>query len=140
MSGASERANGRASGPVLQSVFLAVIDHSVLFRRYDTFIRGLTPGPSTRLVLLTRNEEKSGKYQPFLLQVTRQTFLAHLQLFQEMRQQLAQRVISHAALRHSTTWDESQWATVQAFIAIFFHFGEAFGVPGPRWELRALAS
>ena len=29
MSGASERANGRASGPVLQSVFLAVIDHSV---------------------------------------------------------------------------------------------------------------
>ena len=29
VSGASERANGRASGPVLQSVFLAVIDHSV---------------------------------------------------------------------------------------------------------------
>ena len=29
MSGASKRANGRASGPVLQSVFLAVIDHSV---------------------------------------------------------------------------------------------------------------
>ena len=28
MSGASERANGRASGPVLQSVFLAVLDHS----------------------------------------------------------------------------------------------------------------
>ena len=28
MSGARERANGRASGPVLQSVFLAVIDHS----------------------------------------------------------------------------------------------------------------
>ena len=30
MSGASERANGRASGPVLQSVFLAVFDHSDL--------------------------------------------------------------------------------------------------------------
>ena len=30
MSGASERANGRASGPVLQSVFLAVLDHSVV--------------------------------------------------------------------------------------------------------------
>ena len=30
MSGASERANGRASGPVLQSVFLAVLDHSGL--------------------------------------------------------------------------------------------------------------
>ena len=30
MSGASERANGRASGPVLQSVFLAVIDHSAM--------------------------------------------------------------------------------------------------------------
>ena len=28
VSGVSERANGRASGPVLQSVFLAVIDHS----------------------------------------------------------------------------------------------------------------
>ena len=28
MSGASERANGRANGPVLQSVFLVVIDHS----------------------------------------------------------------------------------------------------------------
>ena len=28
VSGANERANGRASGPVLQSVFLAVIDHS----------------------------------------------------------------------------------------------------------------
>ena len=29
MSGASERANGGASGPVLQSVLLAVFDHSV---------------------------------------------------------------------------------------------------------------
>ena len=29
VSGASERVNGRASDPVLQSVFLAVIDHSV---------------------------------------------------------------------------------------------------------------
>ena len=28
VSGASERAIGRASGPVLQSVFLAVLDHS----------------------------------------------------------------------------------------------------------------
>ena len=28
VSGASERANERASGPVLRSVFLAVIDHS----------------------------------------------------------------------------------------------------------------
>ena len=31
VSGASERANGRASGPVLQSVFLAVFDHSVMW-------------------------------------------------------------------------------------------------------------
>ena len=30
VSGASEQVNGRASGPVLQSVFLAVINHSVL--------------------------------------------------------------------------------------------------------------
>ena len=29
MSSASKRANGRASGPVLQSVILAVLDHSV---------------------------------------------------------------------------------------------------------------
>ena len=28
VSGASERTNGRASDPVLQSVFLAVLDHS----------------------------------------------------------------------------------------------------------------
>ena len=28
MSGASKQANGQASGPVLQSVFLAVLDHS----------------------------------------------------------------------------------------------------------------
>ena len=33
VSSASEQANGRASGPVLQSVFLAVIDHSALFLR-----------------------------------------------------------------------------------------------------------
>ena len=32
VSSASERANGRASGPVLQSVFLAVIDHSAIYR------------------------------------------------------------------------------------------------------------
>ena len=30
MSGASEQVNGRASGPVLRSVFLAVIDHSAM--------------------------------------------------------------------------------------------------------------
>merc|ERR1712126_594388 len=30
VSGASERANGRVSGPVLPSVFLAVIDHSAV--------------------------------------------------------------------------------------------------------------
>ena len=30
MSGASERGNGRASGPVLQSVFFFIFDHSVL--------------------------------------------------------------------------------------------------------------
>ena len=30
MSGASERANGRVSGPLLQSVFFAVIDHSAV--------------------------------------------------------------------------------------------------------------
>ena len=44
MSGASERANGRASGPVLQSVFLVVLDHSVLFSSSgqigDTKMRG----------------------------------------------------------------------------------------------------
>ena len=33
MSSASERANGRANGPVLQSVFLAVIDHSAAEER-----------------------------------------------------------------------------------------------------------
>ena len=33
MSGASERANGRASGPVLQYVFLAVIEHSAMYTK-----------------------------------------------------------------------------------------------------------
>ena len=32
MSGASERANGRASGPVLTSQFLFVLDHSAALR------------------------------------------------------------------------------------------------------------
>ena len=35
MSGGSERANGRASGPVLQSVFLAVLDHSEVVREKE---------------------------------------------------------------------------------------------------------
>ena len=35
MSGASEQANRRASGPVLQSVFLAVLDHSVLEAHFN---------------------------------------------------------------------------------------------------------
>ena len=35
MSGASEQANGRASGPVLQSLFLAVIEHSAFLPRQD---------------------------------------------------------------------------------------------------------
>ena len=51
VSGASERANGRASGPVLQSLFLTVIDHSeyvLFFPSYDMRVfhcrfRDLTP-------------------------------------------------------------------------------------------------
>ena len=35
MSGASERVNGRASGPVLQSVFLVILTHSVKGERGD---------------------------------------------------------------------------------------------------------
>ena len=38
VSGASERGNGRASGPVLQSVFLAVIDHSALLISVSSLI------------------------------------------------------------------------------------------------------
>ena len=34
MSGASDRANGRVSGPVLQSVFLAVLDHSAAMKMH----------------------------------------------------------------------------------------------------------
>jgi len=37
VSGASERAKGRASGPLLQSVFLAVIDHSAWGRDIGFF-------------------------------------------------------------------------------------------------------
>ena len=35
VNGASERANGRASGPVLQSVFLVVLAHSVMVALLD---------------------------------------------------------------------------------------------------------
>ena len=44
-SDASERANGRASGPVLQSVFLAVLDHSVAFNYYSCSFRKYAMGP-----------------------------------------------------------------------------------------------
>ena len=40
VSGASERANGRASGPVLQSVFLAVFDHSAFFISPEQLLEG----------------------------------------------------------------------------------------------------
>ena len=47
VSGASEQANGQASGPVLQSVFLAVIDHSawVGYRGHWLGFRGLHLDP-----------------------------------------------------------------------------------------------
>ena len=50
-SGASKRANGRASGPVLQSVFLAVLDHSAMAKKRGTdyyyyFLRRSFYGPS----------------------------------------------------------------------------------------------
>ena len=38
--------------------------------------------------------------QPLLLQVSRQRLLADLQLLQQVRQQLAQRVVAHAARDH----------------------------------------
>ena len=44
VSGASKRANGRASGPVLQSVFLAVLDHSVLILQ----LASSNPPPDSR--------------------------------------------------------------------------------------------
>ena len=44
MSGASKRANGRASGPVLQSVFLAVLDHSAITQTSPSFDAGQSKG------------------------------------------------------------------------------------------------
>ena len=43
MSGANEQANGRASSPVLQSVFLAVLAHSEV-KIFHSFHRGLLLG------------------------------------------------------------------------------------------------
>ena len=37
MSGATEQTNGRASGPVLQSVFLVVLDHSAQKETPETY-------------------------------------------------------------------------------------------------------
>ena len=42
VSGASEQANGRASGLVLQSVFLAVIDHSAREQQISFIISGFS--------------------------------------------------------------------------------------------------
>lgn len=47
-----------------------------------------------------RNEEESWKHQPFLLEVASERLLADLELLQEVRQQLAQRVVTHAASHH----------------------------------------
>lgn len=47
-----------------------------------------------------RHEEESGEDQTLLLQVSSQRLLTDLQLFQEMRQELTQSVVSHAALHH----------------------------------------
>lgn len=44
-----------------------------------------------------RHEEEPGEQQSLLLQVASQGLLADLQLLQQMRQQLAQRVVSHTA-------------------------------------------
>ena len=41
--GVSERANGRASGPVLQSVFLAVLDHNVPLASLVSGLAGRAP-------------------------------------------------------------------------------------------------
>ena len=49
MSGASEQANGRASGPVFQSVFLVVLDHSAL-----TFFLTKAPTAATMEKIPTR--------------------------------------------------------------------------------------
>ena len=38
MSGASERANGRASGSVLQSVFLVILAHSAVMASYQVLL------------------------------------------------------------------------------------------------------
>ena len=40
-SGASERVNGRASDPVLQSVFLAVPDHNAAGQRLFTYLHAV---------------------------------------------------------------------------------------------------
>ena len=44
MSGASERANGRASGPVLMSGFLVDLDHSAMVAVAVRVIKMATPG------------------------------------------------------------------------------------------------
>ena len=60
-------------------------------------VAGLTQNLQQRRI---RHKEESGEQQPLLLQVARQRLLADLQLLQQMRQQLTQRVVAHAAQNH----------------------------------------
>ena len=59
MSGASERANGRASGPVLQFVFFAVIDHSALALFFPVFAVESTSLPSNKKAPMTEEQIKA---------------------------------------------------------------------------------
>ena len=60
VSGASERANGRANGPVLTSVFLSIFDHGAI---------RLLDGPSNVNVFSGRTRDTSERHQRLAVQV-----------------------------------------------------------------------
>ena len=59
VSSVSKRANRRASGPVLQSLFLTVIDHSVRGKMADTPHQGL--GGTGEEVMMRKKQRGDGK-------------------------------------------------------------------------------
>ena len=68
MSGASEQANRRVSGPVLQSVFLAVIDHSA-------------PRPDAHVVSKLYGQEDATHHRPIAFNKHSGTVTIYIYLF-----------------------------------------------------------
>ena len=96
------QANGRASGPVLPSVFLAVIDHSVIYERVDFRILHI---PGT--LVATGSEDASIK----ILDIGR--MMAKANLPPDMKEPQKQSMETHPVIR--TLYDHNAEVTCVEF-------------------------